>query len=126
MLYVVLSGYTPVAMLGERGGLCVVRVRETKLSDYGFTRTEVTQLRKFCRQLDSADKKLLLECAMEVKADISKDLYYTITSGISFDKLESIKYVAINRTDFYAYQRKVLATFKKMLVERGRYPVKDE
>ena len=102
-----------------------MRVRETKLSDYGFTRTEVKQLRKFCRQLDSADKKMLLECAMEVKADISKDLYYTITSGNSFDKLESIKYVAINRTDFYAYQKKVLATFKKMLVERGRYPIND-
>ena len=110
----------------ERGVLCVVRVRNTKLSDYGFTRTEETQLRKFCRQLDTADEILLLECCMKTNASIGRDLYYTIASGISFDKLECVKNITIPRTDFYGYQRKVLATFKKILIERGKYPVKDE
>ena len=126
ILYVLLSGYTPAAILGERGVLCVVRVRETKLSDYGFSRTEETQLRKFCRQLDTADEILLLECCMKINASIGRDLYYTIASGISFDKLGYVKDIMIPQTDFYGYQRKVLATFKKMLVELGKYPVKDE
>ena len=99
-----------------------MRVRETKLGDYGLARSEETQLRKFCRQLDTAVETLLLECCMEVNASISKDLYYTITSGLSFDKLGYVKNIMIPRTDFYGYQRKVLATFKKALIERGCYP----
>ena len=100
-----------------------MRVRETKLTDYGFALEEERRLRKFCRQLDSADETLLLECCMEVNASISKDLYYTITSGLSFDKLGYIKNISIPRTDFYGYQRKVLSTFRKALIKRECYPL---
>ncbi|MCH5343360.1 MAG: hypothetical protein J1E64_04910 [Acetatifactor sp.] len=99
-----------------------MRVRETKLCDYGFTPDEERQLRQFCRRLDSVDEMLLLECTMKVNVDISKDLYYSITSGVSYDKLENIKHIMISRTDFYGYQRKTLDTFRKELIERGRYP----
>lgn len=102
-----------------------MRTRETKLADYGLDRSTETQIRKFCRRLDTADETLLLECCMETNESIGRDLFYTIAAGISFDKLENVKNIMISRPDFYGYQRKVLATFKKILMERGKYPVKD-
>ena len=99
-----------------------MRVRNTRLADYGFTRNEESNLRKFCRQLDSADETLLLECCMETNASIGRDMFYTIASGISFDKLGYVKNIMIPRTDFYGYQRKALATFRRALNKRGRYP----
>lgn len=102
-----------------------MRVRNTRLADYGFTRTDEANLRKFCRQLDSADETLLLECCMETNKSIGRDLFYTISAGISFDKLQYVKNIMIPRTDFYAYQRKCLAIFQKMLMERGKYPAKN-
>lgn len=90
--------------------------------DYGFLPGEEKRLKEYCRHSDFSEGFLLLESAMKANNVIGNDLYFSITSGISYDKLSNIKYIMIARPDFYGYQRKTLAILKEALIEVGRYP----
>ena len=103
------------------GGI-TMRTREMGYDDYGFGFGEEKRLKEFCQSPEFPEGFLLLESAMKVNANIGNDLYYSITSGVSYDKLANIKYILISRPDFYGYQRKTLAIFRAALIECGRYP----
>ena len=103
------------------GGM-TMRTRNMKYDDYGFSVGEERRLKAFCQEPGFPEGFLLLESAVKANANISNDLYYSITSGVSYDKLANIKYILISRPDFYGYQRKTLAILKEALIEVGRYP----
>ena len=99
-----------------------MRVRETKLSDYGFTLDEEKQLRQFCRQPDFAEDFLLLECAKKANSAIGSDLYFSLIKGLSWEQLDKRTCQMYSKGDFYGYRRKTLGLFRAALIECGRYP----
>lgn len=111
----------PIFGYRDIGGM-IMRTRNMGYDDYGFLPGEEKRLKAFCQEPEFSEGFLLLESAMKANANIGNDLYYTITNGISFDKLTKIKYIMISRPDFYGYQRKTLAILKEALIEVGRYP----
>lgn len=90
--------------------------------DYGFSEDEDKRLGEFCKNLEMRDKILLLQCAAEVYPNIIDELYCCIVIGMSYDKMNKKKFVALDRKDFYAYRKKTLAVFRAALQACNRYP----
>lgn len=63
---------------------------------------EDKRLGEFCKNLEMRDKILLLQCAAEVYPNIVDELYCCIVIGMSYDKMNKKKFVALDRKDFYA------------------------
>lgn len=82
---------------------------------YGFDSNAAKKLKDFCRSHDFAEHKLLIESAVSANPDIASDLYYSIVSGLSYDKLIKIKCIPLPQVDFYGYQRKCLFLFYEAL-----------
>lgn len=93
-----------------------------KNEDYGFSEDEDKRLGEFCKNLEMRDKILLLQCAAEVYPNIIDELYCCIVIGMSYDKMNKKKFVALDRKDFYAYRKKTLAVFRAALQACNRYP----
>ena len=83
---------------------------------------EDKRLGEFCKNLEMRDKILLLQCAAEVYPNIVDELYCCIVIGMSYDKMNKKKFVALDRKDFYAYRKKTLAVFRAALQACNRYP----
>lgn len=83
---------------------------------------EDKRLGEFCKNLEMRDKILLLQCAAEVYPNIIDELYCCIVIGMSYDKMNKKKFVALDRKDFYAYRKKTLAVFRAALQACNRYP----
>lgn len=64
----------------------------------------------------------ILQCAAEVYPNIVDELYCCIVIGMSYDKMNKKKFVALDRKDFYAYRKKTLAVFRAALQACNRYP----
>lgn len=93
-----------------------------RYEDYGFSEDEDKRLGEFCKNLEMRDKILLLQCAAEVYPNIIDELYCCIVIGMSYDKMNKKKFVALDRKDFYAYRKKTLAVFRAALQACNRYP----
>mgnify|MGYP000846333239 FL=1 len=96
--------------------------REATYEDYGFSEDEDKRLGEFCKNLEMRDKILLLQCAAVVYPNIVDELYCCIVIGMSYDKMNKKKFVALDRKDFYAYRKKTLAVFRAALKACNRYP----
>ena len=96
--------------------------RGATYEDYGFSEEESKKFNEICRKLEMRDKILLLQCAAEVYPNIADELYCCIVIGMSYDKMNKKKFVALNRKDFYAYRKKTLAMFRTALKACNRYP----
>ena len=97
-------------------------VSSSEYEDYGFSEDEDKRLGEFCKNLEMRDKILLLQCAAEVYPNIVDELYCCIVIGMSYDKMNKKKFVALDRKDFYAYRKKTLAVFRAALQACNRYP----
>lgn len=90
-----------------------MKTREKSYSDYGFRQDEAKKLKEYCRSAQFNEHEKLLQSAINANKSIASELYYSIVRGISYDELIKIKHIPFSKTDFYGYQRRCLALFKK-------------
>ena len=102
-----------------------MRKREMSYQEYGFSPGEETDLKHYCRSPDFTDHDTLIQAAISANPSIAADLYYSLVKGLSFDRLNDVRYIPISKVDFYAYQRACLAEFKQMLEENEKGSSKD-
>lgn len=93
-----------------------MRTRATWFSDYGFEVGEAQALKEYCQRADFSENVLLLECAIQVNPCIGNALYYSITSGVLWDKLSRCNDFHYGKSDFCGYQRRTLALFRDKLL----------
>lgn len=98
-----------------------MRTRLTGYDDYGFSEEEAKQLKEYCRNVEFDAHDLLVHAAVSTYPVLAGDLYYSITSGLSYDQLMKIKTIPLARGDFYGYQRKCLAKFRDLLIMHGKW-----
>lgn len=98
-----------------------MRKRNMGYQDYGFDVGEEYKLKEYCKIADQLDQSDLLQSAYCANPYIAHELWYTLITGLSYDKLASIHYIPISKTDFYAYQRACLAQFKDILIQKGKW-----
>lgn len=94
-----------------------MRKREMGYQEYGFDLGEEKQLKEYCKKSDFSDHDTLLQAAISSNPAIAADLYYSLITGLSYDKISIIRYIPISKVDFYGYQRSCLATFRKLRSE---------
>lgn len=90
-------------------------IRNCKYKDYGLKSTEIFFILNYC-QSEQADDELIHQCSTRVNQDLAEYLYKSVKKKKSYERLG---YVPINKCDFYAYRRKLLALLKVELVYRG-------
>lgn len=95
-----------------KGGLFLKR-REMSYCDYGMTEGQVKALKDRCKRLDEDGHIALLRCAFVANRAIAPALYYSLSSGASYDRLYAISPIPLSRVDFYAYQRYCLYLFQQ-------------
>lgn len=98
-----------------------MRTRAKRYSDYGFKPGEQERLKKYCQSVGFCDNSILLQAAMSANPVIKDDLYYTIVTGISYDKLNDVRKILLPKNDFYGYQRKCLDIFRNLLIQQGKW-----
>lgn len=99
-----------------------MRTRYKNYSHYGFSDGEARELKKWCKSSGFNHNKLLRKSAKESNEAISNSIYISIIKGLSYEKIDGIEYQIYAKSDFYAYQRKALAIFRKKLIENNQYP----
>ena len=90
-----------------------MRLRDMTYKDYGILPEEVTRLRRVCKNR-AESFKVLCEAAISINAEIADDIVYSLVNGISYEKINNIKTIPINRVDFYKYQMATVAKFKEL------------
>lgn len=90
-----------------------MKTREKSYSDYGFKKDEAKKLKDYCKSAQFEEHGKLLQSAITSNKSIASELYFSIAGGVSYDELIKIKHIPLSKTDFYGYQRKCLAIFKK-------------
>lgn len=98
-----------------------MRTRDKGFSDYGFQPGEEKQLKDYCKNSNFREHDILLQSAISANPAIAADLYYSLSAGISFERLSSVKQIHLPKNDFYGYQRKCLSIFKNFLVFYGKW-----
>lgn len=89
--------------------------------DYGFDVGEEYKLKEYCKIADQSDQSDLLQAAYCANPCIAHELWYTLITGLSYDKITKIHYIPISRNDFYAYQRNCLSNFRNFLLLKGKW-----
>lgn len=93
-----------------------MRKREMGYQEYGFYPEEEKRLKEYCQKSDFSDHDTLLQAALSANPSIAADLYYSLVTGLSFDKLSNYRYIPIPKVDFYGYQRNCLWIFKDLMI----------
>lgn len=72
------------------------------------------------RKKQISDQRRLYTERMRLQKGVFSSL--AIVIGMSYDKMNKKKFVALDRKDFYAYRKKTLAVFRAALQACNRYP----
>lgn len=89
--------------------------KEKSFKHYGVELREMDELKNKCRSLNGEQKGMLYRSCLESDIGLSEHIFYSLTTGTSYDNLNKINRVPINRDDFYGYRRKALVIFKSRL-----------
>lgn len=92
-----------------------MRTREMKLSDHGVPPEDEPRLRKMCRTATGYNLDLLRHAIVSAAPGIEKPILDSLTTGKGYEALSKKEYIPATKADFYAYQRKALAEFYRML-----------
>lgn len=98
-----------------------MRTREMKLSDHGVPPEDEAILRKLCRTATGYNLDLLRHAIASAAPGIEQTIKDSLTTGIGYVELSKKEYIPATKADFYAYQRKALAEFYRMLRLLGRW-----
>lgn len=93
-----------------------MRTRLKGYTDYGMTRSDVENVKKYCRE-HYHNKELFLRCARSVNPDIADILVYSVAMKRSFEICDARFGVPYGKGDFYGYRRKYIAEVHKSMKE---------
>lgn len=97
-----------------------MRTRDKWLKDYGLSDDTRRLLIDFCIHADAKDQRIIERACNSAKPEIAKQLFDSLTLGLSYDKLSARQYIPLPRQDFYGYQRKTLSLIDDQLRLFGR------
>lgn len=98
-----------------------MRTRDKSFRDYGIDPDEEKQLKRLCKSAEFSYHDILLQAAVSSNPVIAPDLYYSLASGVSYEKINNVKRICLAKNDFYGYQRKCLSIFKNLLIVLGKW-----
>lgn len=84
-----------------------MRTRNKGYMDYGLTDSDAKRLKVLAKKQEN--ERLVHECAEQANKQLAAELYYSLVKGVSYEKLDSINRIDIDKGSFYGYQRKTLA-----------------
>ena len=93
-----------------------MRTREMKLKHYGITFEENKWALEQAKLKEN--EKLVRLAAEQSNPDIADGIIRSLVTGESYDKMNKVKDMHINRDDFYAYRRQ--ATYIFWILLKGR------
>lgn len=92
-----------------------MKTRHISYNDYGFAPGEEKQLKEHCRRKDFKTYIIVHLAAYKANPEIAEDLAYSLINGLSYEKMEFTHNIPIPKVDFYAYRRKCLFIFKRII-----------
>ena len=92
-------------------------VRNTYMSDYGLSFDESKKIVDYCRTACGYDQQLILQAAQEVYPEIAPYLFFSLTTGIGYDRMGNIP---MQRKDFQGYRRKTIETYNRYMILNGK------
>lgn len=90
-------------------------VRNTYMSDYGISESEVNDLLGFCRSADKGQQAMILNAAQTANLSIAIPIFINLTSGIGYDRISMWYEIPMQRKDFQGYRRKALAILRDLV-----------
>ena len=92
-------------------------VRDTYLKDYGITLEMSKKIEASCNPAKDYDQQLLLQAAQEVYPAIAPYLFFSLTTGVGYDRMGNIP---MQRKDFQGYRRKTIETYNRYMILNGK------
>ena len=99
-----------------------MRTREKPFNHiwYSTWKEDEPKVRALCRTAAGYDLDLLHHAIASAAPGIEQPIKDSLTTGIGYVELSKKEYIPVTKADFYAYQRKALAEFYRMLRLLGR------
>lgn len=98
-----------------------MRTREMKLYDHDVPPECEEKVRELCKEAEDYTLDLLIHAIKSAAPGIEKPIQDSLRTGIGYVELSKKEYIPATKADFYAYQRKALAEFYRMLRLFGRW-----
>lgn len=89
--------------------------RNTYLKDYGIGKEEAKKIEEYCKKATGYEQVLILQAAQSVYPEIAQYLFLNLTTGIGYDNISKMHYIAMQRKDFQGYRRKTIATYERLM-----------
>lgn len=90
-----------------------MRLREKTYEDWGLTKDLVTELRKKCKEIKY--QPMLFEATYKANDELAPFIYFSLSTGLSYDDISRAFYIPMCMESFYAYRRYALTIFREML-----------
>lgn len=86
-----------------------MKTRDAKYEDYGISKERAKAVLEFCRNTTNEyERKMIYESVKYACPDIREQLYESLVSGKSYEKIQCKNYIPIGKKDFYGYRRKAM------------------
>lgn len=101
-----------------------MRTREKSYRDYGVSKEDKNRILTFCRHAEESklDKMIVKSALGEIaSAYVALVLYEALTQGLSYEKLDERRGLAIGKEDFYGYRRKGIEAIKRYMILTNKW-----
>ena len=100
-----------------RGSVNTVSTRDKYMKDYGISHEDGKKIVEYCRTATGYEQHLILQAAQEVYPEIAPYLFFSLTTGIGYDRMGNIP---MQRKDFQGYRRKTIETYNRYMMLNGK------
>ena len=94
-----------------------MRQRNRHYSDYHLTQNRVEKIKSFCVGNTEKSRQIAFKVCEEVNPIIARELYASLTLGLSYDRLSVAYYIPISKPDFIGYQKQCIARISEVLAQ---------
>lgn len=99
-----------------------MRTRYKKLSDYDVPPEDQSKLYEKCKKLSQEESLILFQCAISAAPGLEIAIYDSLVSSVGYRTMEKQgEFIPASEDDFYAYRRKTLGEFYRLLRLFGRW-----
>lgn len=94
------------------------------LKDHGVPEEDIKKLMEYCRNDDAEVRYILNQAILSTSPGIRNEIYKSLTVADKqrgYETLSKKSYIPASKADFYAYRRKALAEFYRLLRLLGKW-----
>lgn len=96
-----------------------MRTRKARLSDYGLIEETKNCILWFCTTANKEQQEFIKDALKNLETEEWENIYFSLVSGLSYEKVCGQRTVLLSKNDFYRYRIKAIYLISEKLAENN-------